>query len=161
MVAGLAAAYGLPVEEALAAYRVERPGASPGELFVAVQGDWYFRIRTTQLADAHAAGPAPTYMYEFAWRSPAFDGRLGACHGMEIPFVFDTLPVDGDPLTGPAPPQELADRMHAAWVAFATTGDPGWPRYDLARRATMRFDVTPEVVDDPRPALRRIWEAVR
>jgi carboxylesterase type B len=161
MPAGILAAYGLPVEEALAAYRVERPGASPGELFVAVQGDWYFRIRTTQLADAHAAGPAPTYMYEFAWHSPGFDGRLGACHGMEIPFVFDTLPTDGDPLTGPAPPQELADRMHAAWVAFATTGDPGWPRYDLARRATMRFDVTSEVVDDPRPALRRIWEAVR
>jgi carboxylesterase type B len=161
MVAGLAAAYGLPVEETLAAYRAERPGASPGELFAAVQGDWYFRIRTTQLADAHAPGPGATYAYEFAWRSPAFDGRLGACHGMEIPFVFDTLPEDTDPLTGPAPPQQLADRMHAAWVAFATTGDPGWPRYDLARRATMRFDLASEVVDDPRPALRRIWAAVR
>ena len=27
---------------------------------------------------------------------------------------------------------------------------PGWPRYDLAHRATMRFDTTSEVVDDPR-----------
>ena len=41
--AGIAAAYGLPVEETLAAYRAERPGASPGELFAAIQGDWYFR----------------------------------------------------------------------------------------------------------------------
>ena len=30
-------------------------------------------------------------MYEFAWRSPQFGGRLGACHALEIPFVFDTL----------------------------------------------------------------------
>jgi carboxylesterase type B len=32
-----------------------------------------------------------TYMYEFAWRSPQFNGLLGACHGLEIAFVFDTL----------------------------------------------------------------------
>jgi carboxylesterase type B len=30
-------------------------------------------------------------MYEFAWRSPQMGGRLGAAHGVEIPFVFDTL----------------------------------------------------------------------
>jgi hypothetical protein len=29
--------------------------------------------------------------------------------------------------------------MHAAWVAFATTGNPGWLRYDLNRRATILF----------------------
>ena len=51
------------------------------------------------MADAHATGPAGTYLYEFAWQSPAFHGRLGGCHGLEIPFVFDTLPADSDPLT--------------------------------------------------------------
>jgi carboxylesterase type B len=51
--------------------------------------------------------------------------------------------------------------MHAAWVAFATTGDAGWPRYDLRRRATMRFDTTSAVVDDPRAAERALWEGVR
>jgi len=30
-----------------------------------------------------------------------------------------------------------------------TSGDPGWPKYDLQCRATMRFDTTSEVVDDP------------
>jgi len=30
-------------------------------------------------------------MYEFARRSPQLGGRLGAAHGVEIPFVFDTL----------------------------------------------------------------------
>jgi carboxylesterase type B len=104
-------------------------------------------------------------MYEFAWRSPAFGGRLGACHALEIPFVFDTLDLGPDqivgPLLGPAPPQRLADTMHAAWVAFASTGDPGWPSYDLARRATMRLDTISTVVDDPRPMERALWEGVR
>jgi hypothetical protein len=28
-----------------------------------------------------------------------------------------------------------------------TSGDPGWPKYDLQRRATMRFDTTSGVVE--------------
>ena len=100
-------------------------------------------------------------MYEFAWRSPQFDGLLGACHALEIAFVFDTLGNGTAPLLGPNPPQQLADTMHAAWVAFATSGDSGWPQYALSRRATMRFDTTLEVMDDPRSAERALWEGVR
>ena len=51
--------------------------------------------------------------------------------------------------------------MHAAWVSFATTGKPGWPAYDLSRRATMRIDTTSQVVDDRRPWERALWEGVR
>jgi carboxylesterase type B len=159
------AAYGLPVERALAAYRAAVPGASPGELLAAVQTDWWCRIPAIRLAEAHAKSPAGTFMYEFAWRSPASGGVFGACHGLEIGFVFDTLDKGANqmlgPLLGPAPPQPLADRMHAAWVAFATSGDPGWPKYDLGRRATMRFDTTSEVVDDPRSMERELWAGVR
>lgn len=43
-----------------------------------------------------------------------------------------------------------------------TSGDPGWPKYDLQRRATMRFDTTSVVVDDQRSAERAaLWECVR
>ena len=49
--------------------------------------------------------------------------------------------------------------MHAAWVGFATGGNPGWPAYDLDRRAAVRFDTTSEVVEttgsSPRPLGRR------
>jgi para-nitrobenzyl esterase len=45
--------------------------------------------------------------------------------------------------------RELADTMHAAWTGFATNGDPGWPRYGLHHRPTMRFNTTSQVVDDP------------
>ena len=159
--AGAVAAYGLPVEATLAAYRAAHRGASAGDLLAAIQTDWYWRIPAIRLADAHAKSPAATYMYEFAWRSPQFNGLLGACHALEIAFVFDTLGNGTEPLWGPDPPQQLADTMHAAWVAFATNGDCGWPKYDLSRRATMRFDTTSEVVDDPRSAERALWEGVR
>lgn len=155
------AAYGLPVDTALAAYRARYPDAGPGDLLAAVETDWWTRIPAIRLADAHVGAPAGTYMYEFAWRSPVFDA---AVHALEIPFVFDTLSKDSrlfGPLLGEDPPQELADTMHAAWLSFATRGDPGWPRYDLTRRATMRFDTSPQVVDDPRAWERALWEGVR
>ena len=56
---------------------------------------------------------------------------------------------------------DMFDTMHAAWVAFATRGDPGWPKYELKRRATIRFDITSEVVDDPRSGERALWEGLR
>ena len=161
--AAVIAAYGLPVESSLASYRASHPGAGAGDLLAAVQSDWYFRLPVMRLADAHASAPAPaaTYMYEFAWRSPQFGGRLGACHGADIAFVFDTLGQGSEPLAGGDPPPQLARAMHAAWIGFAREGNPGWPRYDLAHRATMRFDTTSEVVDDPRLRERLLWEGVR
>ena len=155
------AAYGLAVDTALGAYRAQYPGASPGDLLAAVQTDWWCRIPAIRLADAHVGGGSSTYMYEFAWPSKAFGGRLGACHALEVAYVFDTLDKQSEPLLGPDPPQQLADTMHAAWVSFATTGDCGWPQYDLIRRATMRFNTTAHVVDDPRAAERALWQGLR
>lgn len=154
------AAYDLPVDTALTAYRRAYPGASPGDLLAAVQTDWWIRIPAIRLAEAHAKAASGTYMYEFAWPSPG----LGAVHALEIPFVFDILGKDAPmvgPLLGDDPPQELANEMHASWIAFATTGDPGWPAYDATRRATMRFDSTSQVVDDPRAWERALWQGVR
>lgn len=156
------ASYGLPVEKALAAYRDRYRGVSPGELLSAVKTDWWVRIPALRLADAHAKGPGATYMYEFAWAVPG----LGAVHALEVPFVFDQLRRKDVPIfqmlfMGTEAPQGLADTMHAAWVSFARDGDPGWPRYDLTRRATMRFDVEPEIVDDPRSWERDLWQGIR
>jgi para-nitrobenzyl esterase len=155
------AAYGLPLDTTLATYGAIHSGATPGELLSVIQADWLFRIPALRLADAHATGRTGTYMYEFAWRSPQFGGRLGACHGGEIAFVFDTLGLETEALAGPNPPQSLADTMHAAWVGFAARGDPGWPSYDLTRRATMRFNTRSEVVNDPRSSERALWQGIR
>lgn len=158
----LCMAYGLPFEEALTTYRELHPTASPGELFATIITDWFFRIPAMRLAEARVAHEEPAYMYEFAWRSPQLGGRLGSCHALELAFVFDNLHQDENKgLVGPNGPQELASAMHAAWVAFATTGNPGWPRYALDRRATMRFDTTSEVVNDPHSVERKLWEGRR
>ncbi|BCJ70715.1 carboxylic ester hydrolase [Catellatospora sp. IY07-71] len=117
-------------------YRAARPEASPGELLGVIATDRLLRLPLNHLADFRL--PHRTWLYEFAWPSPV--ERLGACHALEIGFVFDTLDSpEGLPLAGPNPPQSLADAMHRAWVDFATTGDPGWPAWD-ATRPVMRFD---------------------
>ena len=157
------AGYGLPVAETLATYRATRKDATPGELLAAIGTDWFYRIPAIRMAEAHAQqGAGATYMYEFAWQSPMFDGRIGACHAMELPFVFDNLDKEGfEGLVGTNPPQQVANAMHAAWVAFATSGNPGWPQFNLKRRATMRFDTTSELVEDPLSAERLLWEGRR
>jgi para-nitrobenzyl esterase len=54
--------------------------------------------------------------------------------------------------------------MSDAWIAFARTGNPNhpgmptWPTYDAKTRATMVFDVTSQVINDPRTAERKVWE---
>lgn len=145
------------------AYRKARPAASFGELRSAIMGDALFGAGSWALADAHAAhSESATYAYEFAWRSHALDGQLGATHAVELPFVFDAthLPqLHGSAaLLGPdKPPADLAAHMHEAWVRFARTGNPGWAPYDTERRATMRIDAKWAQVDDPRSQERQAW----
>ena len=155
-------AYGLSVEAALATYHAASPEASPGDLYSAVVTDWFYRIPAIRLAEAQVKNSARAYMYEFGWRSPSFNGTLGACHALEVAFAFNTLSVPGQELLlGPTPPQAIADTMQAAWVAFAKNGDPGWPQYDLQRRATMRFDIDSKLVDDPAARQRSLWDGLR
>ncbi|MFF4257163.1 carboxylesterase/lipase family protein [Streptomyces sp. NPDC001663] len=144
-------------------YRKSRPEASFGELRSAIMGDALFGAGSRALADAHAAHPeSATYAYEFAWRSHALDGELGATHAVELPFVFDLA--HHPQLHGPAallgpdkPPADLAARMHETWVRFAGTGNPGWDPYDDKHRATMRIDAEWTQLDDPRGQERQAW----
>ena len=144
-------------------YRKTRPEASFGELRSAIMGDALFCAGSWALAGAHAAHPeSATYAYEFAWRSHALNGELGATHAVELPFVFDLahLPQLHGPaaLLGPdKPPADLAARMHETWVRFARTGNPGWDPYDTTRRATMRCDAAWTQVVDPRSQERMAW----
>ncbi|MCP2340123.1 carboxylesterase/lipase family protein [Actinomadura rupiterrae] len=130
--------------------------ADPGERLAALITESLFRIPATRLAASHRAR---TWMYEFAWRSPVHD--LGACHALELGFVFDNLDsADPDGLAGPNPPQPLADTMHKAWVDFATSGNPGWPQYTPGTRQTRRFgDAKNPLVNAPNENLRRLWDA--
>jgi para-nitrobenzyl esterase len=141
----------------IAAYTAARPGRVPGQIGASIAGDDAFWLPAIDLAEARRA---PTWMYRFDWATPVFGGVLGACHGVELPFVFETLEaargfVGDDPGLG-----ELAATVHRAWVRFASTGDPGWSAYDDARRATMRFEARSAVVDDLDGDLRSCWSRV-
>ncbi|MBR7827840.1 carboxylesterase/lipase family protein [Actinospica sp. MGRD01-02] len=163
LVRATAAAYGLDPGTAVAVYREHHPEDSFGATHARLVTDWFYRIPALRLAEACSRRrPGSAYLYEFAWQPPAFGGRLGACHAAEIPFVFDSLK-QGDfaGLLGPTPPQHLATAMHAAWVAFATHGAPGWPAYDEQRRTTMYFDLEPHAQHDPRARERELWEHAR
>ena len=126
-------------DDAVRAYRAQHPSATTAQLRTLILGDGAFGRGTRLLATAHAgASPGHTYRYEFGWRSDAIDGRLGASHVMELPFVFDCLSLPS--LRGPRrllgsgePPASLATRIHQSWIRFAQTGDPGWPAYQAAR----------------------------
>ncbi len=138
----------------IAAYIAARPGRVPGQIGASIAGDDAFWLPAIDLAEARRA---PTWMYRFDWATPVFGGVLGACHGVELPFVFETLEaargfVGDDPALA-----ELAATVHQAWVRFASTGDPGWPAYDDDRRATMRFETASAVVDDLDGDLRSCW----
>ncbi|MGA8296919.1 MAG: carboxylesterase/lipase family protein [Acidimicrobiales bacterium] len=139
---------------------------SDRDLLDAIITDWIFRIPITRLAEAHLARSPRTYLYEFDWPSPFAGGALGACHGIELPFVFGTV---RDPIIGlfAGAGDEaitLTEDVQSAWVAFATHGDPSsqrvgaWPAYTTSRRQVMRLGLDRAVVDDPRAKEREAWE---
>jgi para-nitrobenzyl esterase len=159
-IAATAAAYDAPAGGS-DAYADE---PTPGQALEQLITDWFFRVPAVRAAEARADGPAATHVYEFRWRSPRFDGELGAAHAVEIGFAFDRLHEEtGWGMTGPDAPQELADDMHAAWVAFVRDGDPGWPAYRPDERAVRVFggEESGAVVLDPRAARRRVWDDLR
>jgi para-nitrobenzyl esterase len=153
--AGLAAMFGIG-RPAVDLYRANRPGASAGDVLCALLTDRYFRLPGLAVAQARRGAAAPTYVYEFAWPSPV--GGLGACHSLEVPFVFDNLSAEGaEPAVGATPPAALAERMHAAWIAFARDGDPGWQALDDSYPVMVFNAPGGGLQADPRGDERAIW----
>ncbi|HEU5161346.1 MAG TPA: carboxylesterase/lipase family protein [Streptosporangiaceae bacterium] len=137
-------------------YQRNRPEATPGDVLCAIITDSFFRIPTYRVAELR--GQESTYMYEFAWKTPVMN--LGACHALEVGFVFGNLRPGG--LAGDDQPRALSAAMQRAWVDFATSGDPGWAPYDLASRLVMVFDGDGgKVVHDPRADERLLWDNAR
>ncbi|MGW7541722.1 carboxylesterase/lipase family protein [Streptomyces sp. NPDC054770] len=134
-------------------YRTLNPEAGPAEIVGQMVTDRLLRRPLHRLAEAR---PGSSYLYEFAW--PSNRPGLGACHALELGFVFDTgeLP-DAARLAGAGAPQDLADAMHGAWVRFATTGDPGWQPWDDTHPVRVLGDGEPRTVSGPRDAEFALW----
>ncbi len=150
--------------ELLAYYKRRAPQASATDRLITMLTASNFGVRTIMLADARAlrhgsSKGAPVWAYDFNWETPAFDGKLKACHSVEVPFVFDTLHVIGERHEKKGA-QALADRVSRTWATFARTGTCDWPAYELGKRTTMQFDDDCCTVDDPDSEVRAVWEKV-
>jgi para-nitrobenzyl esterase len=150
-----------PDPDGASRYRESFPAAGPEELFNLVHGDLLFRMPSLHLAEAQVKAGGRAYLFELTWSAPGMGGALGACHGLDVPLVFGNLDI-GQPamlIGGPSAEAEtLSARMRAAWTAFATHGDPGWPAYDTGQRLVQIFDTQPVVTAYPEEASRLIWE---
>lgn len=138
-------------------YRNARPDAPISDLVGQMVTDYLLRRPLHRLADSRT-GYASTHVYEFAWRSNR--PGLGACHALELGFVFDSAEVpEAAKLAGPDAPRELAHEMHTAWVRFATDGDPGWPAWDVAHPVRVFDGDGDPVVHGPRDTEMALWDA--
>jgi para-nitrobenzyl esterase len=149
-----------PAPDGATAYRKAFPDLDPSAMYELIFSDWLFRMPTLHLAQAHAASGGRTYLYELAAQAPA--GPFGACHGLDVPLVFGAMGLGlSAMLTGPNPPAEfvaLGDTMRREWLAFAATGEPGWPAYGTEHRSTRVYDLQPDVVSYPEEPSMHLWE---
>jgi para-nitrobenzyl esterase len=152
-------------EWVVAQYRAHFPDWTPVDVFYgATTAGRSWRGQVIEAEErARAGAPAFVYQVDFASRT---DPRRGAFHTMDIPLVFGTLDAKGSETGTGADARAASRAMQDGFVAFAATGDPNhaglarWPRYTLARRATMIFDVRSRVEDDPRRWQRELFARV-
>ena len=139
------------------------------EMVNALLTDYIFRISTIRLLEAQSKHQTNTYNYMFTWPSPGLNGELGACHALELPFVFNNFDAPGfqDFIGNGQDLEAISYKMMDAWIAFARTGNPNhdgiphWPSYDVEKRSSMlinkEFKVTEKFLDEERAA----WDDIK
>ncbi len=133
-------------------------GATPGQIRDRIQTWAMFGAGTVWTAGQHSENGNDAWLYEFTWKTPQMDNKIGASHLVELPFVFNNLDHPNIPaMLGDAAPQSLADDMHGRWVAFAKSGDPGWPQFDRTKAVSMTFDEESQLEEHRHDVESGIW----
>lgn len=118
--------------------------------------DTVFRSTALAVAESResaAEGDSLTWLYRFSWRSSVFGLAI---HCLDVPFFFDCLSLDGvTAIAGEAPPQSLADDVHAAAVGFVALGNPGWTTVDGTGSARI-FDLPVSIAPDAYKEVRAL-----
>jgi para-nitrobenzyl esterase len=141
-------------------------GAEPAERWAGFQTDRIFHYPAACLADRQSDHQKRTYAYLFEWAPPIVGRWLGACHGLEIPFVFGGLraALMRAGLVASPGAQRLCDQMQDAWIAFARTGSPeheglpDWPAYSRDSRYTMALGPECSLREDIHKRRREFWD---
>jgi para-nitrobenzyl esterase len=150
-------------------YRSHRPDASNTDLAIIIATDNSVMRHSGYMTSERKAAleKAPVYAYYFQWYTPVREGKLRAMHGIELPFVFDHVDEATYMVGSGQDRYALADRMSAAWAAFARTGNPNhpglpaWAPFTASTRATMVFGRECRLVNDPYGEERRALAEIR
>jgi len=163
--------FGNRAREGIDVYRAARnrrgEDVRPVALWRAIMTDSMFRIPAIRTAELHSRHTPATFMYLFDFESPALEGRLGACHSLDVPFVWGTTGVGnlkrfcGDWHLVRC----LSEIIHDAYVTFAKLGNPSnmmfkWPAYEAGQRTTMRINFESHRENAPMEAERAFWESL-
>lgn len=116
-----------------------------------------------RLARWTAAASAPTFYYHFTREFAYLLPNLGAFHGAELPYLFNT-PLEFIRIQ---PYEEgFATQLQGYWTRFAATGDPNsmeavpWPAYDRSGDRSLRLDLTPRVESGLRQSDCDFWDTL-
>jgi para-nitrobenzyl esterase len=156
--------YGDRAESIVTAYQREYPKDSPFGLWAALSAAGMRQNTATQAERKAAQGGAPAYQYIYAWRTPELDDRPGTFHSSEIAFVFDNAELCPRYSGGGREALRLSSAMGEAWANFARTGQPGhgklpnWPAFTAEKRATMIFNNSCAVKNDPEGECLRLLQ---
>ena len=136
-------------------YKHAYPGFEPRDL---LNTDFFFRPgAAAQVKAKSAQGAAPVYSFLFTWKPEGSD--IGACHGMELPFMFNNIALQPEMTRASEKAFKLADTVSSAWIAFFRTGNPnveGLPQWDPwteENGAVMILDNEPRVASHHDDAL--------
>jgi para-nitrobenzyl esterase len=155
--------------EVIATYRRMYPAYSPADVFFAAttaSRSWRGQVIEAERRAADQTSAGRTWVFQLDWPAAIDGGKWGAHHGLDVPLIFDNVPLAPHMVGTGKAAQAVADQMSDALLAFARTGRPdhpripSWPTYDLTRRATLIFDARPSIVDDPRGGERRLFSPV-
>jgi len=133
------------------------------ELYCAIMSDYMFRNVALSIAEGQCNNGVPAFNYCFTWKSPALGGELGACHALELGFVFGNYTAD---FCGSGPEVDrLAQLMQDAWISFARSGSPSvpgldWPAY-CRNQQSMVFGGESYIGQPPNETERRVWSALK
>ena len=100
-----------------------------------IMTDWTFGIHALELLEQHQDN---AYGYFFNEPSPVLDGKLGAYHASELPYVFGsaTKEIFKDFCSKDA--QKISNFFQVSWTQFAKTGSPSsdlinWEAYSVSQ----------------------------
>ncbi len=126
----------------------------PVDAVIDALGDAVLGCKCYQAAEK-ASPHQDVYYYRFDFDKHLAPDMAGACHALEIPFIFNTL--DQPPVNifianfQIKKAGTLSKAITAYWTNFAYTGDPNgpgllrWPAYDTDEKQRMYLDMSTEV----------------